>query len=289
MTEANDYLGIEIERNRSRGTIRLTQEKYFRGLLNRFDFNYYPPKDVPLRDGTRFDPDDTDFLTDEKKHEYQSQVGSLTYGMQGTRPDIAYPVTLLSRFLAKPTTSQRKALKHVFQYILKTLSYGITYDRHDTRGLYGYTDSDWAGTTLPEKSRSTSGYAFYLAGGLISWSSKRQTTVALSSTNAEYIGQANAVRHAVHLIQFLGELSKPPTLPITIYTDNMSARALALNPEYHSKAKHIQLVFHFQREKIEDDQVKFEHVSTENQVADGFTKPLGRIKHERFVEMLGLK
>ena len=287
--EARDYLGIEISRNREKGTLRLSQEVYFKGVLKRYGLEGLNGINAPIREGLKFYVDDADYVDDGEKNLYQSKVGSLTYGMQGTRPDIAYAVSLFSRFLAKPTKSHTKALQGVFRYIAKTLSLGIVYNRHDTRNLYAYTDADWAGSTLIGDSKSTSGYVVMLAGAPIAWSSRRQTTVATSSTYAEYVGQANVIKQACHLIQFLGEVYRFPNLPLKIYADNQGAQALARNPEFHAKAKHIQLSVHFQREKIENGQVELIHVATEEQAADGFTKPLNAAKFKRWVELLNLQ
>jgi hypothetical protein len=209
--------------------------------------------------------------------------------MQGTRPDIAYAVSLFSRFLAKPTKSHVKALQGVFRYIAKTLSLGIVYNRHDRRDLHAYTDADWAGTTLIGDNKSTSGYVVMLAGAPIAWSSRRQANVATSSTYSEYVGQANVIKQACHLIQFLGEVYRFPNLPLKIYADNQGAQALARNPEFHAKAKHIQLSVHFQREKIDNGQVELILIATEEQAADGLTKPLGAAKFKRWVEQLNLQ
>jgi hypothetical protein len=287
--EARDYLGIEISRDRKKGTLRLSQEAYFKGVLKRYGLEGLNGINAPMREGLKFYVDDADYVDDGEKNLYQSKVGSLTYGMQGTRPDIAYAVSLFSRFLAKPTKSHVKALQGVFRYIAKTLSLGIVYNRHDTRNPYAYTDADWAGSTLIGDSKSTSDYVVMLAGAPIAWSSRRQTTVATSSTYAEYVGQANVIKQACHLIQFLGEVYRFPNLPLKIYADNQGAQALARNPEFHAKAKHIQLSVHFQREKIENGQVELVHVATEEQAADGFTKPLNTAKFKRWVELLNLQ
>ena len=287
--EARDYLGIEISRNREKGTLRLSQKAYFEGVLKRYGLTKLNGTNTPIREGLKFYLDDADYVDDGEKNLYQSKVGSLTYGMQGTRPDIAYAVSLFSRFLAKPTKSHVKALQGVFRYIVKTLSLGIVYNRHDTRDLYAYTDADWAGTTLMGDSKSTSGYIVMLAGAPIAWSSRRQTTVATSSTHSEYVGQANVIKQACHLIQFLGEVYRFPNLPLKIYADNQGAQALARNPEFHAKAKHIQLSVHFQREKIENGQVELIHVATEKQAADGLTKPLALTKFKGWIELLNLQ
>ena len=199
-------------------------------------------------------------------------------------------VSLFSRFLGKPTNSHVKALQGVFRYLTKTLDLGIVYNKHSKNPeLHAYTDSDWAGSTLIGDSKSTSGYVVMLAGGPIAWSSRRQATVATSSTYSEYVGQANTIKQVCHLIQFLGELNRFPNLPIKIYADNQGAQALARNPEFHAKAKHIQLSHHFQREKVEKGLVEMIHVATSDQAADGFTKPLGRAKFDRWIGLIGLK
>jgi len=113
--------------------------------------------------------------------------------------------------------------------------------------------------------------------------------VATSSTYSEYIGQANVIKQACHLIQFLGEVYRFPNLPLKIYADNQGAQAPAHNPEFHAKAKHIQLSMHFQREKIENGQVELVHVATEEQAADGLTKPLDQAKFKRWVGLLNLQ
>ena len=113
--------------------------------------------------------------------------------------------------------------------------------------------------------------------------------MATSSTYSEYVGQANVIKQACHLIQFLGEVYRFPNLPLKIYADNQGAQALARNPEFHAKAKHIQLSVHFQREKIENGQVELIHVATEEQAADGLTKPLGVAKFKKWVEQLNLQ
>jgi hypothetical protein len=224
--EARDYLGIEISRDRQKGILRLSQKAYLEGILARYNLNLNGIT-TPMREGLRFYLDDADYVDDEEKSLYQSKVGSLTYGMQGTRPDIAYAVSLFSRFLAKPTKSHVKALQGVFRYLTKTLELGIVYNRHDSKGLHAYTDADWAGSTLVGDSKSTSGYVVMLAGGPIAWSSRRQATVATSSTYAEYVGQANTIKQACHLIQFLGEVHRFPDLPIKIYAE---IRALKRSP-----------------------------------------------------------
>ena len=171
------------------------------------------PNKTPFAEGTVVDSDDDDYLDEEGKTAYQAIVGSLTYGMQGTRPDLRFTVSLLSCFLTKLTYRYMTLVKGVLRYLAGTLKLGIVFSKHET---YRYTDSDFNGKTLQGDGRSTSGYIFFLARGPISWSSKRQSTVALSSLEAEYIRQANAIRHAIHLSHFLNKIKILPPLPITI-------------------------------------------------------------------------
>src|SRR5436305_6031007 len=146
--EARDYLGIEISRDREKGTLRLSQKAYFKGVLKRYGLEGLNGINAPMREGLKFYVDDADYVDDGEKNLYQSKVGSLTYGMQGTRPDIAYAVSLFSRFMPKPTKSNVKALQGVFRYIAKTLSLGIVYHRHCTKKLYANTLVVWARTTV---------------------------------------------------------------------------------------------------------------------------------------------
>ena len=168
-----DYLGIEITRDHEKGTLRLSQKAYLEGVLKRYGLDKLNGTNIPMREGLCFYADDADYVNDDEKSVYQSKVGSLTYGMQGTRPDIAYAISLFSRFLAKPIKSHVKALQGVFRYLVKTLELGIVYNKHNKKGLHAYTDADWAGSTLVGDSKSTSGYVVMLAGAPIVWSSRR--------------------------------------------------------------------------------------------------------------------
>ena len=259
------------------------------GVLKRYEMEDARLNKTLFAEGTVVDSDDDDYLDEEGKTAYQAIVGSLTYGMQGTRPDLGFAVSLLSRFLTKPTYRHMTLVKGVLRYLAGTLKLGIVFSKHETKALHGYTDSDFNGKTLQGDGRSTSGYIFFLAGGPISWSSKRQSTVALSSSEAEYIGQANAIRHAIHLSHFLNEIKIPPPLPITIYVDNQSAITLSKNPKYHTCTKHIDTAYHFQRQKIREGVVEIVYIPTDKMAADGLTKPLGGIKFSRYLQYLRLQ
>jgi len=166
--------------------------------------------------------------------------------MLGTRPDIAFAVGILSRFTAYPRVKHAKALNRVFRYLNGTIHMGITYTRSSEPPIpIGYSDSDFGGTVVREGRRSTSGYIFFLAGGPVSWSAKRQSVVATSSTEAEYIAQYNGAREGIWIRTFLQELGygfgNLTDEATKIYADNNGARGLAKDPSIHSRAKHMEI------------------------------------------------
>jgi Reverse transcriptase (RNA-dependent DNA polymerase) len=289
MGEATDYLGIEIVRDRTAGTLKIHQTKYCRALLKKYGMDKCNSLKMPIHDSTKLTVDDQDkeILDEEGIHRYQSIIGSLTYAMQGTRADLAYAVSLCSRFLARPTATHMGIAKGVLRYLKGATDLGITYYRDNTENLFVYTDSNYLDRTLHGDGKSTSGYGVYLAGGLTSWSSKRQHCVTTSSTEAEYIGQANAIKQIITATQFLLELRLPIIhTPVKLYADNTSSQSLAHKPSARPQSGHIDAAMHFQREKVETGLVDITHVASQDNAADGFTKPLNGVKFTRFRELL---
>jgi len=288
--EATDYLGIEIKHDKAAGTLKIHQSRYCKGLLKKYGMDKCNPSRIPIHDSTRLTVDDDQseqILDKEGIHRYQSIIGSLTYAMQGTRPDLAYAVSLCSRFLAKPTAAHMAIAKGVLRYLNGATDLGITYRRDNAENLFVYTDSNYQDRTLSGDGRSTSGYGVYLAGGLISWSSRRQHCVTTSSTEAEYIGQANAIKQIITATQFLLELRLPIFhTPVKLYADNTSSQSLAYKPAARPRSSHIDAAMHFQREKVETGLVDITHVASQDNAADGFTKPLNGVKFKRFRELL---
>ena len=230
----------------------------------------------------------------ELRKKYQSAVGSLMYLMLGTRPDLAYAVSVVSRYSASPTVCHWTAAKRIFRYLKGTRHFKLQY-KGPIRPLAGYTDADWGGDL--DTRRSTSGYCFNVGSGVVSWSSKRQDAVSLSTCEAEYRGQTQAAKEAIWLKRLFTELSKDlgedghavfgPTAVI-IYSDNQSAIALAKNPTNHGRTKHIELQQHFIREQVTANAIRLEYVPADLMVADGLTKPLRRDAFARFSKALGL-
>jgi hypothetical protein len=205
-----------------------------------------------------------------------------------TRPDIAYAVTTLSQYSSNPGPEHWSACKRVFRYLSGTRSYGLVYGNTRDDGVIstGYSDADYAAN--PDDRKSISGYAFMLGGAAYAWSSKKQTTVATSSTEAEYTALAHATRFAIWSRYLLDEMGCLQNNPTVIHEDNQAALALARDPQFHARSKHFDIQNHFVREKIENGIIEPVYCTTEDQLVDIFTKPLARPKHDKFTRALGL-
>jgi hypothetical protein len=218
---------------------------------------------------------------------YRQVIGSLIYLMTSTRPDIAYSVGVLSRYMHEPRELHWRFLKRLLKYVKTTRDYSLVYSKSDSKpSLIGFTDSDF-GSNLEDR-KSTSGYCFKYGNCLISWNSSKQKVVSLSSTEAEYIGLTAAVKELSWLKQMLKELDKNIGEP-TIYCDNQSSICLAKNPEFHARSKHIDIRYHFIRELLQKKEFSLKYLETSEMVADIFTKGLPRIKHYKCMEAMNLK
>ena len=282
------YLGMTVTRDRANRIIRLGQAAYVERVLREHGMWEAKPVSTPMETSAKLVPAEDGFQAEQKqKTRYQSAVGSLMYAMLGTRPDLAFAVSVVSRYAHNPTQKHWGAVKRIFSYLKGTVHLQLTFEG-SLSDLIGYTDSDWAGCTATR--RSTSGYVFNVGSGAISWSSKRQATVALSTCEAEYVGQTQATKEAIWLRSLLTSLRKKDSLPtVIIYGDNQGAIALSKDPKSHGRTKHIDIAAHFCREKVADKSVDFKYTPTDLQVADGLTKPLARDKFESFRSALGLK
>jgi Reverse transcriptase (RNA-dependent DNA polymerase)/gag-polypeptide of LTR copia-type len=285
------YLGMKIERDRKNRTLTLSQHAYLQNVMERFNMDNSSPKATPMDTGAAKvmipAPDGYEAPPALRK-EYQSMVGSLMYAMLGTRPDIAYAVSVVSRYSSNPTETHMKAVKRILRYLNATKHLKLVFSGTLTN-LTGFTDADWAGDHGTR--RSTSGYLFHVGSGVISWSSKRQATVSLSSCESEYVGQTQAAKEAIWLKRFLSQISPgnfANSIPTVIWCDNQGAIALAKNPANHARTKHIDINHHWQREVIEAGDVEMKYISTQSQVADGLTKPLSRDRFEAFRESIGV-
>ena len=207
--------------------------------------------------------------------EFRSKVGSLSYFAQCTRPDIAYAVNILCRHLHNPNKQCFRALNHLIHYLAGTPHLGIKYHFGDssTLRLEAYADSSYGGDDR-DQAKSHHGYLIYFAGGIIDWNSTLQSTIALSSAEAEHIAAFHASRAVFYYRQLLEELGHHQGEPTILWEDNQACIAQSKNPVNHKRCKHILLKYHYLRHLTTTGIVKLEYVVTKNQIADLLTKPV---------------
>ncbi|XP_050875004.1 secreted RxLR effector protein 161-like [Lathyrus oleraceus] len=221
--------------------------------------------------------------------QYKQLIGCMLY-ITTTRPDIMYTVCLLSRYMQAPTRQHMLAAKRVLRYLKGTLTYGIWYKKNaGNECLLGYTDDDYAGDVDDRK--STSGYVFFLAGGAISWASKKQPVVTLSTTEAEFVAASQCATQCVWLKRILEVMGWTSSVKegTKIWCDNSSTIKLSKNPVLHGRSKHIDVRFHFLRDLVRDGIIELEHCGTHEQVADVMTKAVKLDIFQRLRGKLGMR
>nr|KAJ0211503.1 hypothetical protein LSAT_V11C400213080 [Lactuca sativa] len=260
------FLGLEVQQQKS--GISICQSKYISDLLVKYSLSDCKPAFTPVSKTDKIDADPTG--TDVNHSLYRGMIGSLLY-LTASRPYIMFGTILCARFQANPKESHLMAVKRIFRYLKGTQNLALWYPRDSAFELFGYTDSDYAGCNLDKK--STSGGCHFLGNRLISWSSKKQTSVAISTAEAEYVAAGRCCAQLLwiqnQLLDYGIKFSKTP-----IYCDNTSAIQITQNPIQHSKTKHIEIRHHFIRDNVEKGKVVLEHVKTSEQLADIFTKAL---------------
>jgi hypothetical protein len=281
--EAKEFLGMQIHRDGK--TISLSQTKYLKQVLERFRMQNCKFAKTPLPSGWRGTKNHEQASPDFRLR-YQAIIGSLLYLMIGTRPDIAFAVTRLAQYAANPSQEHMDKALYICKYLAGTANYELIYDGSSNKGLLAYSDSDFAGCT--DTRRSITGYMVKLANGIICWQSHAQKTVALSSTEAEYMAISDCSRQIVWLQSLLGELGFAQERT-PIYGDNQGSIFIGSNPVQDRRTKHIDTRYHFIREKIVEGKVEVFFVEGNKNIADMFTKNLGNIKFKKFQSQLGIK
>lgn len=241
------------------------------------------PVNTPMEASVRLTLDDGTVL--DTPTEYRTLVGSLQY-LSLTRPDIAFTVNKLSQYMHRPTSSHWKALKRVLRYLKGTINYGINIYRTSPLTLHAYSDADWAGDR--DDFISTGAYIVYLGRNAIFWSSKKQSSVARSSTEAEFRSVAQTAAEITWIGNILLELGIVKLATPVIYCDNIGATSLSANPVFHSKMKHLGVDFHFIREKVQAGTLRVTRVTNDDQLADALTKPLARARLQMLLSKIGL-
>ena len=277
------FLGLEASSNS--GGLSVTQRKYALDLLHRVNMENCNPTSTPLDTHEKLARDGGQPLGVDDAFRYRSVVGGLQY-LTLTRPDISFAVNKVCQFLSQPTEMHWEAVKRILRYVKGTITTGLLFRKSSSTGLSIFTDADWAGCS--DDRRSTGGFAIFVGPNLISWSSKKQPTVSRSSTEAEYKALANGAAEGMWVESLLKELGIPRQRIPILWCDNLGATYLTANPVFHARTKHIEIDFHFVRERVAAGDLQVRFISSNDQLADVFTKPATRQMLYRFRTNLNL-
>ncbi|KAL2231326.1 UNVERIFIED_CONTAM: Retrovirus-related Pol polyprotein from transposon TNT 1-94 [Sesamum indicum] len=284
--DAKNILGMDIHRNRKRFSILLNQKSYIHSVLKRFSMENSKPTSVLLAAHFQLSKDQcpkTSFEKDKmSKVPYSNVIGSIMFLMVCTRPDIAYAISCLSRYMSNPGPPHWEALKWLLRYLCGTDNIGINFSKFsDSVNLIGYVDSNYANEK--DSRKSTTSYIFTLCGSCISWKSQLQHIVALSTTEAEYIATTEAFKEAIWLEGLVKEIGFLKNR-LTVFSDSQSSIQLCKNPVFHDRTKHIDVRFHFIRDIVSKEIIKLEKVRSEENPADMGTKSLPAEKFINWVD-----
>lgn len=278
------FLGLEF--NKTEKGILMHQSKYVKDLLKRFNMEKCNSAATPAETGLVLEKEGSEELVDPTY--FRKIVGSLRY-LCHSRPDLAYSVGLISRFMEKPRMPHLLAAKRIIRYVKGTQSFGILFERKlsaEDPELFGFTDADWCGDR--EERKSTAGFVFFYGRSPISWGSKKEPIVALSSCESEYVAAAMSACQAVWLDTLMQELKMKEPTAVRLLIDNKSAINLAKHPVAHGRSKHIETRFHYLRDQVNREKLSLEFCRTEVQVADILTKPLRKDRFEELRKKLGV-
>jgi hypothetical protein len=287
---AKKILGMEIRRDRDAKKLWLSQVCYVKKVLERFSMENAKPVSTPLTNHFRLSisqcPKTVEEIEDMSKVPYASAVGCLMYVMVCTRLDLAHTVSVVSKYMANSGKQHWNAVKWIFRYLKSTTDYSITFVRQKSDLLVvGYVDADYAGDL--DDRRSTMGYVFTLARRPICWKFMIQSTVAMSTTEAEYMAMAEASKEALWLKGLVKELGIQQ-VGVPLYCDSQSAIYLAKNQVYHARTKHIDVRFHKIRELVATGELLIEKIHTSENAADMLTKPITADKFKHCLDLINV-
>ncbi|KAJ9527439.1 hypothetical protein QJQ45_025713, partial [Haematococcus lacustris] len=271
------FLGMRISRDRAARQLVLSQEQYALSVVDRYGLADSRPRAVPLSTAEQLQREGVQQQS-EGGHSFAEVIGSLQHLAVVSRPDIAHAVGVLAKFMSAPTKEHWRVLRGVLRYVADTAAMGLMYGA--SAGLVGFCDADFAGDT--DTRRSTTGHVFMLHGGAVSWSSRRQPTVAASTTESEYMACSAAGKEGLWLRGVLADLSLGSAVvqPVTIMCDNEAALTLVKHPIASARSKHIDVLHHFVRERVARGELVFKFCGSAANVADVFTKALPSVKFE---------
>lgn len=280
--EVKQCLGMSVYVDKSKGVITLSQENYVNQLLKKFNMTECKPAVTPMEAKLNINKSEKCNL----ELPYQQLVGSLMYLAVLTRPDIAFAVGFLSQFNNSYNLEHWSYAKRILRYLKETKQYGLTYNKNGNSKLEGFADADWGNNVIDRKSYT--GLCFTLSSGAISWASKKQKTVALSSTEAECMSLTEACREAIYLRRLLCEITGELET-IDVFSDNQGTLKLSASNVFHNRTKHIDVRFYFCRDCVSNNIVKLHYLETASMPADLLTKSLSNVKHYCFMKALGIQ
>ncbi|GJR53654.1 transposable element [Tanacetum coccineum] len=288
---AKKILGMEIIRDRRERRLYLSQKKYIEKVLQRFRMNNSKPVSVPLaahfKLSSALSPDTEEEVEYMSRVPYASAIGSIMYAMVCTRPDIAQAVSVVSRYMDCPGKSHWEAVQWILRYLRGTTDFSLMYDSGGKTYVTEYVDSDYDGDL--DRRRSLTGYVFTLGGCAISWKATLQSTIALSTTEAEYMAMAEGIKEAIWLKGLVGDLGMQQDQDQTVlHCDSQSAIHLSRNQVYHERTKHIDVRYHFIREVISEGIVHVRKIRTTNNPAYMMTKPVTTNKFKHCLDLVGV-
>ncbi|KAL5581999.1 hypothetical protein UlMin_014441 [Ulmus minor] len=274
------FLGVEVARSKTE--ISINQRKYTLDIFKEAGLLGAKPAKFPMEQNLKLDPSIGDLL--ENPTHYRRLIGKLIY-LTITRPEISFYVNTLSQFMQEPRKPHLEAIHGILRYLKGSPRQGLLFPSDSDLSLIGYCDVDWGGCITTR--RSVTGYCVFLGKALISWKSKKQTTVSKSSAEAEYRSIASITCELTWLRQLLRDLHIEHPQPVTLFCDNHAAIHIAANPVFHKRTKHIEIDCHIVRERIDRGEIKTAYVGIEDQIADIFTKALGQGLFHTLLHKLG--
>ena len=275
------FLGMEVAQ--SRKGIFISQRKYVLDLLKEIGMLGCKPADTPMNSTKKIGTEENSAPVE--KGRYQRLVGRLIY-LSHTRPDIGFSLSVVSQFMNNPTEEHMEAVNRILRYLKMTPGKGLLYKKNDKRTIEVFLDADWAGDLTDR--RSTSGYCSYVWGNLVTWRSKKQPVVLMSSAEVEFRVVALGICEGIWIQRLLKELGVTHKDPIMMFCDNQATISITKNPIHHAQTKHIEIDRHFISEKIKDSIVQLVYVPTKTQKADILTKALPRTSFEELSHKLGM-
>ena len=284
--ELHDFLGVKVVQDHEKGTVWIGQSSFTESILLKYGMSEAKKVQTPVSINDKL-LKATEECEVVDQALFQSAVGSLLYLAMRTRPDIAFAVNNVARFSSKPTKQHWIAVKRIFRYLRGTTNLGLLYSKEaGTSALVGYSDADWGNDC--NDSKSVTGYLFQIGGTAVTWKSQKQSCVALSTAEAEYMALSSAAQEAVWMRELNSDLGNQQSQPILIFEDNQSAIAMAKNPQFHKRSKHINIKYHYVREQVGKGTIVVKYCPTEDMLADLLTKGIGPTKLERLKKMCGM-